>query len=263
MRKFIVFIALSAALLSSEQLLAWGQKGHDVVCAIAQSHLTSKAKREIGHILGGKSIVYYASWLDNVQNSPLWDGGYDVTKTWHYANVDEGFTYQTMQKEPKGDLLTALTMIIDGFNSGQLSDSVRCDYLKMLVHLVGDLHCPMHAGHKSDRGGNNFQVKWFGQQTNIHSVWDSKLIESTRKWSYTEWVDQIDRADRKQIKQICRGSIADWLDETVEIGRQLYSEVKAGDNLSYQYQFDHDKLLEDQLLKAGLRLSSLLNELFG
>ena len=85
-------------MLESASVYAWGPMGHDVVAAIAEQHLTKKAKKNIDKLLGGKSIVYYASWMDNIQNSPYWKNGYNKTKTWHYANVDEGFTYQTMQK---------------------------------------------------------------------------------------------------------------------------------------------------------------------
>ena len=175
---------------SSIVATAWGPMGHDVVAAIAEQNLTRKAKKNIEKILDGRSIVFYASWMDNIQNSPSWKNGYDKTKTWHYANVDEGQTYQSMKKKENGDVVTALNQLTWELtvNYDNLSDSLKADYVKMIVHMVGDLHCPMHAGRLTDKGGNGTKVKWFNQKTNLHSVWDSKMIESSRRWGYQEWV---------------------------------------------------------------------------
>ena len=81
---------------------------------------------------------------------------HNLTKTWHYANIDKGQTYRSMQKNPKGDVVTALDSLTREFreNRSVLSDSLKADYIMMIVHMVGDLHCPMHAGRLSDLGGN-------------------------------------------------------------------------------------------------------------
>lgn len=255
-------------MLQSFSIYAWGPVGHDVVAAIAEQHLTKKAKKEIDRLLDGKSIVYYSSWMDNIQNSPYWENGYNATKTWHYANVDKGFTYETMTKNPKGDVVTALETLTDAMknNYKELTDSMKVDYLKMIVHLVGDMHCPMHAGRLSDRGGNGTKVKWFGQNTSIHSVWDSKLIESARKWHYSEWVDQLDRTDNAYKKSVMSGTYTEWFSETVENASKIYDYVEAIGkdipNLSYQFIYDFSPMLEQQLLLGGYRLAFVLNTIF-
>ena len=255
-------------MLQSVSLFGWGQTGHDVVAAIAEQNLTRKAKREISRLLDGRSIVYYSSWMDNIQNSPYWKDGYDVTKTWHYANVDKGYTYETMSKVESGDVGTALDSLPDAMNNHykELTDSMKVDYLKMIVHLVGDIHCPMHAGRLSDRGGNRTQVKWFGKNTNIHSVWDSKLIESARKWTYTEWAEQLDRADKAYIKKAMSGSFEEWFTDTVGNAAMIYDYIedlgKENPNLSYQYVYDFSPMLEEQLLLGGYRLAYVLNTIF-
>ena len=109
MKRINVLLLSAVMLMSSISAFGWGAKGHDVVAVIAEQNLTSKARKELAKILDGKSIVYYSSWMDNLQNSPDWKGGYDKTKTWHYANVDKGLTYQTMKQEEKGDVVTART----------------------------------------------------------------------------------------------------------------------------------------------------------
>lgn len=269
MKKILIAAMSIIMLMSNISAFGWGQKGHDVVAAIAEQHLTRKAKKAITEILDGKSIVYYSSWMDNIQNSPDWDKGYNKTKTWHYANVDKGETYQTMQKNENGDVITGLEFLTKELteNYDNLTDSTRADYVKMIVHMVGDMHCPMHAGRLSDRGGNGTKVKWFGQNTNLHSIWDSKIIESARKWGYKEWVEQLDRTDKKFKKEVMRGTYEDWFKETVEGAASIYEYVesmqKENPNLSYQFVYDFSPLLEDRLLVGGYRLAFVLNEIFG
>lgn len=256
-------------MLNTISSFAWGPMGHDVVAAIAEQNLSKKAKKAIDKILEGKSIVYYASWMDNIQNSPQWKGGYDKTKTWHYCNVDKGYTFDNMPKCPTGDVVTALNFLTKELteNFDNLSDSLKADYVKMIIHVVGDMHCPMHAGRLSDRGGNGMKVRWYGQNTNLHSIWDSKMIDSARKWSYSEWVEHLDRANRKYRKSVMRGTYEEWFMDTVDGAASLYEYVENmgvdNPNLSYQYVYDFSPLLEDRLLVAGYRLAYVLNTIFG
>ena len=267
MRKTIITLLSIIMLLNATAALAWGPKGHDVVAAIAEQHLTKKAKKNISKILEGKSIVYYSSWMDNIQNSPYWENGYNKTKTWHYANVDKGLTYQTMTKNPDGDVVTGLEFLTKELteNFDNLTDSTKADYLKMIVHMVGDLHCPMHAGRLSDRGGNGMKVRWFGQNTNLHSIWDSKMIDSARKWSYSEWVEHLDRTDRKVKKSVMRGTYEEWFNKTVENAGKIYEYVDRLNrkDLSYQFVYDFSPMLEESLLLGGYRLAYVLNSIFG
>ena len=247
---------------------AWGPKGHDVVAAIAEQHLTPKTKRKINKLLDGKSIVQYASWMDNIQNSPYWEYSYNKTKSWHYANVDKGYTYETMPKNPEGDVVSGLEFLTKEMteNYKELTDSMRVDYLKMIVHLVGDLHCPMHAGRLSDRGGNDTKVIWFKEQSSMHSVWDSKIIDAAKKWSHTEWCNYLDRTDRKFVKEITKGEYEEWFVETVAEAARFYEYVESTGQemptLSYQFVFDFSPTLERQLLYGGYRLAYVLNTIF-
>lgn len=267
MKRF-TFIITAIMLLNLTTAFGWGPKGHDVVAAIAEQNLSRKAKKEISKILDGKSIVYYASWMDNIQNSPEFKDLYTETKTWHYANVDKGLTYHTMTKNPDGDVVRGLEQITKEMtdNYKNLSDSQKATYLKMIVHMVGDLHCPSHAGRLSDRGGNDTKALWFREETNLHSIWDSKMIDAARKWSYTEWVDYLDRADKKYKKEIVKGNYEDWFMKTVKEAAAYYEYVEnSGEtvpSLSYQFVYDFSPLLEEQLLNGGYRLAHILNTIF-
>lgn len=269
MKKFLLSALSCVFLLNSLTTFGWGPTGHDVVAAIAENHLTDKTKAKLNELLDGRSIIYYSSWMDNIQNSPYWEYGYNQTKTWHYANVDKGETYQTMKKNEKGDVVVALTTLTDQLqnNYENLTDSMRSDYVKMIVHMVGDMHCPMHAGRLSDLGGNRTKVRWFGRNTNLHSVWDSKIVESARSWSYSEWRDQLDRNVCPEFAQnLTVGSFEEWFCETVEGAASIYNYVETlgeeNPNLSYQFVFDFSPLLENRLLVGGYRLAYVLNSIF-
>jgi hypothetical protein len=266
--KKLTFIMLVLLTFNLTDASGWGAKGHDIVAAIAEQHLTPKAKRKINRLLDGHSIVYYSSWMDSIQNSPYWEDGYNKTKTWHYANVDKGFTYETMTKNPDGDVVTGLKMLTEEMteNYSNLTDSMRVDYLKMIIHMVGDMHCPMHAGRLSDLGGNRTKVIWFRNETNLHSLWDSSFIDAARKWSYTEWCEHLDKADRKQRKSITEGSFEDWFVESAEEAAKIYDYIEDGKGnvpeLSYQFIYDFSPLLEQQLMYGGYRLAEVLNSIF-
>lgn len=268
MKKFL-FSALSLVLmLNSATLFGWGPKGHDVVAAIAEKHLSEETKAILNEILDGHSIVYYSSWMDSIQNSPEWESKYSHTKTWHYANVDKGETYQTMKKNEKGDVVTALTTITEKLKTFYPDNlyAIEADAIKMIIHMVGDMHCPMHAGRLSDLGGNRMKVRWFGRNTNLHSTWDSKMIDSARTWSYSEWCEHLDILDPEHVQMYWSGSFEEWFVETVGMAAQVYEYVEnlgeENPNLSYQFVYDFSPMLEDRLVVGGIRLAYVLNSIF-
>ncbi|MEF2792722.1 MAG: S1/P1 nuclease, partial [Alistipes dispar] len=127
---------------------------------------------------------------------------------------------------------------------------------------LGDMHCPMHLGRATDLGGNLRPVRFFDKETNLHSVWDTSLVESAHKWSYTEWQRQIDRLTKQEAEAVAAGTPADWVAETLEICRKVYDETPEGSRISYDYIAAATPVIERQLLRAGHRLARLLNEIY-
>lgn len=255
MKKLLI---LFAGVLLSGSAFGWGQKGHDLTAYIAECHLTPKAAKQVDRVLNGHSPVYYANWLDIASHTPE----YLYTRTWHYLNIDEGKTLETMQRNPDGDVLTAVTMLYEKLRKGGLTPEEETLSLKMLIHLVGDMHCPMHTGRLSDLGGNKRPVKMFGRPTSLHSAWDTAIVESAHKWSYTEWQTQIDRLNKKQAAEIQAGEPQDWLLETHEICKEIYESSPEGTNISYDYVDKYTPVIEQQFLRGGYRLARLLNEIY-
>lgn len=237
---------------------AWGQKGHDVTAYIAEQHLTPTAKAAVESILDGRSIIYWANWLDNASHQrPL-----AYTKTWHYKNIDEGVRYEEAPANPAGDAVTAIKSRIEILNNPESSLEERQLALKILIHVVGDIHMPLHMGHATDLGGNRIKVKFFNRENNLHSVWDSSLPESAHKWSYTEWQQQIDRLSEEEVAAVQAGTPADWIAQTHAICEKIYAETPEGAKLSYDYIAAQAPVIEQQFLRGGLRLARLLNEIY-
>ena len=246
------------ALCISTGAFAWGQKGHDVTACIAEHHLTAKAAKALDKVLDGHSLVYYANWLDQASHTPA----YAYTSTWHYFDIDPGKTVETMECPAKGDVLKAVTDIVAELKKGGLSHDEEALRVKMLIHLVGDMHQPMHTGHTDDLGGNRHAVLFFSTRTNLHSVWDSRLVEMAHKWSYSEWENQIDRATPAQQSEIEAGTPDQWLEQSNAIANQIYDETPVGTKIEFNYIDKYTPVIEQQFLRGGLRLAELLNEIY-
>lgn len=255
MKKLIILLTVLPIAIPS---FGWGQKGHDVTAYVAECNLKSGVRNKIAKILGNHSLVYYANWLDNASHTPE----YAYTSTWHYANVDEGYTYETMEKLSTGDVITAVNDLTAKLKGKNLEPETEKLYLMMLIHLVGDMHCPMHAGRRTDRGGNEVQVKFFNSPRKLHGIWDTDLVESSHKWGYIDWEHQIDRATKQQKREIVKGSTLDWFNETHAIAEQIYKETPAETVISYDYISKYSPVIEQQFLRGGLRLAKILNEIY-
>lgn len=238
--------------------LAWSQKGHDVTAYIAEQHLTPAAAAAVDSLFEGRSLVYWSNWLDNASHTPE----YAYSKTWHYNNVDANETFETRKNAPDGDAITALRYTIGILADPAKAKDEKTLALKMLTHIMGDIHQPLHMGHATDYGGNTIKVKYFGRDTNLHSVWDNSLPESSHKWSYSEWQQQIDRANPIEEKLLISGNIDDWAKQSVAIAADIYDFFPNGKNISYNDVAHWAPIIENQFLKGGLRLAHVLNTIF-
>lgn len=247
------------ATISSLNAFGWGQKGHDVTAYIAENHLTPTTYQQINDLLDGKSIVYWSNWLDNASHTPE----YAYTKTWHYKNIDDGVSYESAPLHKQGDVVRAIYEQVNVLQNPESSRDDKQLALKILVHVMGDLHQPMHMGHASDLGGNRWNIKYFGRDNNLHSVWDSSIPESAHKWTYTEWQNQIDRVSAEEAALIIfNGNPETWGKETYDLCKTVYATTPQGTNISYDYVANWTPIIEGQFLKGGLRLADILNSIF-
>lgn len=250
-----IFLFLSYTASASE--IIWGQTGHRTVGEIASKYLTSKTKRKIRKLLKGQSLAFVSTFADEIKS----DRKYSAFYTWHFINMPMDSNYEDSKKNPKGDLVTGIKKCLEVIQDKDSTTKDKAFYLKMLVHLIGDLHQPLHIGLEEDRGANRFNVKWFGQKTNLHSVWDTKMIEGFNM-SYIELAKNAEELSKEQVKAIKEGTLINWVDETHKLTKKVYASAKKDENLRYKYSYDYLTTVRKQLQKAGIRLAKVLNDAF-
>ena len=258
--KFKLFLLIVTFLFTKpavEEVVFWGQNGHRVTGKIAENHLKKRAKKKIDKLLKGQSLAFVSTYADEIKS----DRAFSKYYPWHYVNMDLDQSYAEASKNPKGDLVTGINKCIEVLKNSESSFEDKSFYLKMLVHFVGDLHQPMHIGQKADKGGNSVKVQWFGKGTNLHAVWDTKMIEYWNM-SYLELAESAQDLSKKQVKAIEAGTLVDWVDEIHEVTRSIYKSVEVGENIRYKYSYEHFGTVREQLQRGGIRLAKILNDIF-
>jgi hypothetical protein len=266
--------ALTLLVFLSTQLFAWGPKGHKVVGAIAQAHLTERARHNLQLLLGDASLASIANWADEIKSSR------PETFAWHFVDIpkDAGSfsqardCYRPDEKHPstKDDhhncIVDRISMFKQVLNNQNASQEDRIEALKFLVHFVGDIHQPLHAVDEA-RGGNDIHVVEFGSpqcgrgRCNFHFVWDMALIEHTglSEESYVARLEQLIVSRNLQSK--ATGSAEDWANESCRWAQKVW--LNEGGSVDEAYYQSNIGVVDERLALAGLRLASLLNEVLG
>lgn len=273
MRKIIFILCLTSA-----KVFAWGPTGHRVVGVVAERFMNPKAHLNVHRILNGQSLSRVSTWSDEIKSDPT---NYSHTFNWHYTDWKEG-DHQHDETNSSGKLLTAISEQIEILKDPNAGQDKKAFALKFIVHLVGDLHQPLHIGNGLDQGGNKCKVYFHKKETNLHALWDEGLIEFT-KLSYTELASFIAQGRTKEEVQSWKnGTLLDWALESKNIRASIYPEdikplqtpvslkqycrgdieVSSEDmpKLGYEYSFQFVPVVEKRLFQAGLRLAQILNQ---
>ncbi len=249
----ILFFLLGVFLFSNSY--GWGVTGHRAIGLIAEQHLSAKAKKKLKLVTGQESLAMMSTWMDEIRS----DSTFNYTADWHWVTIETGKSYQESPKNPNGDVIMTIERLIAELKTKKLNRNKEMEYLKMLVHLIGDIHQPLHVGCCDDRGGNNVKVKWFRNESNLHSVWDNGMIDDTRL-SFTELAAALEEPTPVLLALWQKASITDWSNESMTYRKQLYA---IGDgNLSFKYSYKNLNTVKHRLVQAGIRLAGILNEIY-
>jgi DNA-binding protein YbaB len=255
------YLTIALLCVISIGLISWGVIGHKTVATIAENHLTPKSKQMVKALLGNESVADVASWADQVLKEPE----YKNTAPQHYLNVPLGLSYADFQKEvlaqTRDNVYIALLKNEEVLKAQTSTKEQRATALKFIVHFVGDLHQPMHVSRAEDKGGNTIQVQFDGQGTNLHSLWDSKLIGKDGK-TFEQMSIDYDKAAPQQIKQWQSDDMMKWLFESYQISSKLYTEIEQNNKLDDAYYKSHIGIVHERIEMAGIRLAGLLNKIF-
>ena len=241
---------------------SWGMQGHRIVGQIADSYLTKQARKEIYKILGTESIAMTSNWPDFIKS----DSAFAYLSSWHYINFKPGLSETDLKNhlanDTATDAYTKINWLTAQLKIKDLEQEKKLMYLRLLIHIVGDIHQPLHTGRPDDRGGNSIKITWFNNPYNLHQVWDDRLID-LQDMSYTEYVAAINHTTKDQRKQWQSEPLSDWIWQSYQVAENIYAGVKPEDKLGYLYNFKYIAVVNQQLLKGGVHLAGLLNEIFG
>lgn len=290
MKETLLLFTCLAFVTLHQTVSGWGQDGHRITAEIAERNLSPGALKRVREILGDVTLAEISTWPDEIRS----DGSWDFAKPWHYISIDDDESWDDYERVPEeeGDILLILETLekmlrkkdADSFTlSGvagrakaglkpkQEKDVTRREVLAFFVHLVADLHQPLHVGRREDQGGNRIQVEWFGEEETLHRIWDEDIIESTNL-SYTEFATFLNRLSGEDKTAASAGSYLDWAMESKSIRDEVYDfgpqrssyflNIVEAPVLSYDYRAKALPIVRDRLQKGGLRLAALLNDIF-
>ncbi len=252
--EFTLIIVLLAPCL----VHAWGPKGHRISAQIAENLLEKPAKTAISELLGAQSLAAASFWADQMRAnpSPFWQ---EEASAYHYVTVPPGMTYAEVGAPGKGDAVTALAqfrLILADSGSSRAHKQMA---LRFSLHIIQDLHQPLHVGNGSDRGGTRKRVKLLGKTTNLHRVWDTDLILLSKR-PEKEWIDRL-------LAQLSEDSLAQWsntdpetwIAESASLRDSIYP---AQENIEMNYVESQFPVLETRLLQSAVRVAAYFNNLY-
>jgi S1/P1 Nuclease len=269
--------ALLLILIPLTPALAWWEYGHETTAQIAEANITAKARANMHRLMRAAPLIGTpACPLSNIREASIWadcikgdQNRWGYANSWHYQNADICKPFDLKSACAGGNCVSAqvdrnFKLLADK----SLPDNVRLEALAFLIHFVGDLHQPLHAGDRSDRGGNDLKAN-FGIMPgyNLHSVWDGMITERALS-AAPKIVRQYSAAEKAEM---AGGNSADWSRESYEISRDFaYRTALDGDPCgpvpSAPVTIDEADVqatraaLRKQAERAGLRLARLLDE---
>jgi hypothetical protein len=237
-------------------LVSWGFKGHRAIATIAEKHLSPNTARVVNTYLKGAKMAEVSTWADENKDK--------TTAPWHYLNLPLGLNREqfvdAVSKQGHDNIYSAILKEEAILKDQASSLAQKNEALKYLIHLVGDAHQPMHVSRKEDKGGNTIQLQFDGQGTNLHSLWDSKLIDH-EGLSEKEIAQKYDWANPVQVKKWQAGSPMEWLWESYQISTELYNDIKSGQRIDDTYYQHYIPTIHLRIDQAGIRLAGELNRL--
>ena len=287
---FVSIVLIATACCASCKLSAWGRLGHAVVAQVADNHLSTKAKKTLYEYLEGQPIAAIASDADTYRGTWTRDMGFVPTnlaearvpwlKTFdfstpdniapysHMITVDESFkSYRTDNIE--GEYINNIAFYVDQLasymknNADGMDPYERYKAIALIVHFVGDMHCPVHIVYRPANAlKGKFKVLWSGEEQSLHGIWDNGVFKACGFWSFCDVAMLVDTFDKKEIADVVKGDIYDYASESAAACWSIVSEYAPGDTLPASYAIDMRPFLFSQLRNAGYRLAAVLNDIF-
>lgn len=270
LRTLSLALAAASMALPAAPALAWGPIGHRVAAAIAQDNVDGRTRAAIAQILGDETLSEASTWPDEQRSNPaqFWQ---ETASPYHYVTLAPGTAAEDIAHPAEGDALTALERFRAVLRDPAASQEDKALALRFVVHIVSDLHMPLHAGKPGDRGGNDVVADWFGTRTNLHWIWDEGMI-LRQQLSFSEYAERLDRRIAPEETLAWWNARPEtWIDESAALRDRLYPETgaelgmgtaEAPVRIGNRYQWQWLPVAEERLQQAGVRLAAYLDATF-
>ena len=206
MKKTAFFFACLVFTMGSIACFGWGAIGHELVGDIAKVYVQKPVADSVQKYLGDMSWGKAAVWMDEIRSN----SNYDSLKPMHYINIEKDSVYS---KTDDPNIINELEFVMNRLkHRSNLSNEEIQESLKILFHLIGDLHQPLHVGYGIDKGGNSVEVGYVDKMTNLHRVWDSEIIEHHKTFQH-DIVEMSKSLTAKQIKELQKINFVSWMNQ--------------------------------------------------
>ncbi len=253
-KQYLFFSIIAIAIFYAHTTFGWGKEGHRMVGEVAMHYAAKPISDSVKKYLDGMSIDNAATWMDDMRSN----ASLACMKPWHYVNVDKGKTYVPTDNP---NIINQIERVYNELRNrkGMTHDQINMD-IKVLIHLMGDLHQPLHVGYGIDQGGNKVPISFGGGYVNnLHAVWDEGIIDTTHI-NLQKVLAQHESFTATQLTKLEQYDVIAWLNE----GRAFLAGIYNfhGSVLPEAYIDKNSVVIEKQILIGGLRLSAMLNEIF-
>ncbi|EAQ97817.2 S1/P1 nuclease [Congregibacter litoralis] len=256
--RFLVTLCLLGNTLAwSSGARAWGAMGHELAGTLAAPYLSANARAQIDALLKDETLASASTWADRMRGDPdpFWQ---EEAGPYHYVTVPDGQSYTQVGAPPQGDGYTALQQFRKDLRDPTTPTRRKRLALRFALHIVQDLQQPLHVGNGRDRGGNQIRVAINGETSNLHSVWDRQLFESTGRSKET-WLDYFRRGDLLREPNPADSDPLLWIRESAALRETLYPVPTAIDRAYIKQQLPR---AEQRLALSAVRTAAWLNATF-
>ncbi len=274
---FVRALTLAATLLATLPSHAWGEAGHRITGRIAQELLLPQTRTKIAALMGNLDLAGAALFLD--QNKSALAKEFPGSRRWHYDDRPVCNAKAPRQSYCHNELCASMQIArhIDILSDAHAAPEKRRLALRVLVHLVGDIHQPLHSADHDDLGGNDVTVAFTlsdgEHETDLHTAWDTDLVLASFAGANVPAMAQslLSGTDAASIKLMQKGSASQWLRESYALADQVAYGMLPGfacdkpDFASSPLRLDEayvakaKEVIPPQLLKAGARIAFVLN----
>jgi hypothetical protein len=253
-----LLVAFSCATIS-QAAHGYGAEAHAVVGHVAEQYICPATREWLSELMPGESLAEAGTWADQIRSDPDWD----VARPWHYINVPDGVALSAANRRQAGDVLQALERFRLELGDSSLSRQQRLEAVYFVVHLVADLHQPLHVGRREDLGGNKVDIRVNGRKTSLHYYWDTGVLDGMLG-SPAEFGMLLAARNKSYASRWQATGPRSWAVESQAFRPEVYDFDQIDDQgtaeLSPAYQARAQQITRFRLAMAGIRLAGVLND---